>query len=65
MYLAVEFCLSTWVSNEWVWCKLFRKVARLHCPTAQRLIVEGGEEEERVTSYSGHGESRISHMYYK
>ena len=23
------------------------------------------EEEERVTSYSGHGESRISRVYYK
>ena len=23
------------------------------------------EEEERVTSYSGHGESRIFHVYYK
>ena len=25
----------------------------------------GREEEERVTSYSSRGESRISHVYYK
>ena len=30
-----------------------------------KLFLFGREEEERVTSYSGHGESRISHVYYK